>query len=212
MERVRLNIKADYIADTLGIMGADSHSLKVETNGSGGAKNILTEDEIRSAEGIIVAADKQVETERFSGKPVLFVPVAEGMPLTELNFREPADAVEVPAGHVALSVPIGDDQGIATSMDAGATLAAYEVSETGVRLLADNLQVLLGPQGSSGMLSSGSVTVAVEPAEVAPILAASEEGSLRLALPGDGALELSQEAPTAPSEVPAEDGGGAEGA
>lgn len=140
------------------------------------------------------------------------VPVAEGMPLTELNFREPTDAVEVPAGRVALSVPIGDDQGIATSMDAGATLAAYEVSETGVRLLADDLQVLLGPQGSSGLLSSGSVTVAVEPAEVAPILAASEEGSLRLALPGDGALELSQEAPTAPSEVPAEDGGGAEGA
>lgn len=75
-------------------------SLKVETNGSGGAKNILTEDEIRSAEGIIVAADKQVETERFSGKPVLFVPVAEGIHRPEKLIRQILDK-EVPVYHHA---------------------------------------------------------------------------------------------------------------
>lgn len=54
-------------------------SVKVETNGSGGAKNVLTAAEIEQADGIIVAADKNVETARFNGKPVLFVPVSEGI-------------------------------------------------------------------------------------------------------------------------------------
>ncbi|PKR86834.1 PTS fructose transporter subunit IIABC [Heyndrickxia camelliae] len=52
---------------------------KVETNGSGGAKNILTSEEIESAAAIIVAADKQVEMERFNGKHVIEVPVADGI-------------------------------------------------------------------------------------------------------------------------------------
>lgn len=54
-------------------------SIKVETNGSGGAKNVLTAEEIRNAKGIIVAADKNVEMARFGGKKVLQVPVAEGI-------------------------------------------------------------------------------------------------------------------------------------
>ncbi|TCL57023.1 PTS fructose transporter subunit IIABC [Allofournierella massiliensis] len=53
--------------------------LKAETNGSGGAKNVLTAEEIAAADGIIVAADKNVETARFDGKRVLFVPVSEGI-------------------------------------------------------------------------------------------------------------------------------------
>ena len=53
--------------------------VKAETNGSGGAKNILTDEEIASCDGIIVAADKNVETARFDGKPVLFVKVADGI-------------------------------------------------------------------------------------------------------------------------------------
>lgn len=52
---------------------------KVETNGSGGAKNILTSEEIEKAAAIIVAADKQVEMERFNGKHVIEVPVADGI-------------------------------------------------------------------------------------------------------------------------------------
>ena len=52
---------------------------KVETNGSGGAKNILTPEEIAACDGIIVAADKNVETARFHGKPVLFTRVDDGI-------------------------------------------------------------------------------------------------------------------------------------
>ncbi|MCR8847556.1 fructose-specific PTS transporter subunit EIIC [Rossellomorea sp. SC111] len=54
-------------------------NLKVETNGSGGAKNVLTQDEIESAIAIIVAADTKVEMNRFKGKHVIEVPVAEAI-------------------------------------------------------------------------------------------------------------------------------------
>ena len=52
---------------------------KAETNGSGGAKNILTAEEIRDAACIIVAADKNVEMARFDGKPVIQTKVANGI-------------------------------------------------------------------------------------------------------------------------------------
>lgn len=54
-------------------------TIKVETNGSGGAKNVLTADEISDCEGIIIAADKNVETARFNGKPVYSTKVADGI-------------------------------------------------------------------------------------------------------------------------------------
>ena len=54
-------------------------TIKVETNGSGGAKNVLTADEIANCDGIIIAADKSVETARFDGKPVISTKVADGI-------------------------------------------------------------------------------------------------------------------------------------
>ncbi len=54
-------------------------TIKVETNGSGGAKNVLTKEEIAACDGIIVAADKNVEMARFDGKPVIKVKVADGI-------------------------------------------------------------------------------------------------------------------------------------
>lgn len=54
-------------------------SIKVETNGSGGAKNILTDTEIAAADGIIVAADKNVAMARFNGKKVVITKVADGI-------------------------------------------------------------------------------------------------------------------------------------
>lgn len=57
-------------------MGVD---IRVETNGSDGVKNALTADEIRRADGVIVAADKKVEMARFNGKHVLQRPVADGI-------------------------------------------------------------------------------------------------------------------------------------
>lgn len=54
-------------------------AIKVETNGSTGVKNRLTDEEIKNAKGIIVAADKNVEMDRFHGKHVEIVPVVEGI-------------------------------------------------------------------------------------------------------------------------------------
>ena len=54
-------------------------SIKVETNGSGGAKNVLTKEDIENAECIIVAADKNVEMARFNGKKVIKTKVADGI-------------------------------------------------------------------------------------------------------------------------------------
>lgn len=54
-------------------------SIKVETNGSGGAKNVLTKEEIENAECIIIAADKNVEMKRFDGKRLIKTKVANGI-------------------------------------------------------------------------------------------------------------------------------------
>ncbi|MDD6620664.1 MAG: fructose-specific PTS transporter subunit EIIC [Eubacteriales bacterium] len=55
------------------------YPLKAETNGSGGAKNILTKKEIEECDGIIIAADKNVEMARFDGKPVIKTSVSNGI-------------------------------------------------------------------------------------------------------------------------------------
>lgn len=61
-------------------MGVD---IRVETNGSDGVQHRLTEDEIKRADGVIVAADKAVEMPRFDGKPLLNRPVSDGIRKTE---------------------------------------------------------------------------------------------------------------------------------
>ncbi len=71
---------------------------KAETNGSTGAKNVLTKEEIEACDGIIVAADKNVETARFDGKPVLFVKVADGIHKPEELIKKIQNG-EVPIHH-----------------------------------------------------------------------------------------------------------------
>lgn len=55
------------------------YSIKVETNGSGGVKNLLTDEEIANCDGIIVAADVNVEMDRFAGKKVVIATVGKGI-------------------------------------------------------------------------------------------------------------------------------------
>lgn len=54
-------------------------TIKIETRGSGGAKNVLTEQEIKEADCIIVAADAKVPMTRFNGKKVIECPVSDGI-------------------------------------------------------------------------------------------------------------------------------------
>ncbi len=71
---------AEALETKAAAMGVD---MKVETNGSGGVKNRLTAEEIRRAAGVIVACDKDVPTQRFAGKPVVFTKVANGIKIPE---------------------------------------------------------------------------------------------------------------------------------
>lgn len=77
---------------------------KVETNGSDGAKNILTAEEIAACDGIIVAAEKKVETARFDGKPVLFTRVDDGIHKPEELLRKITSG-EVPVYHAEGGAP-----------------------------------------------------------------------------------------------------------
>ena len=61
-------------------MGVD---IRVETNGSDGAKNVLTKEEIEKAVAVIVSADKNVEMDRFDGKHLIKTPVSEAIRNTE---------------------------------------------------------------------------------------------------------------------------------
>ncbi|MGL5429023.1 MAG: PTS fructose transporter subunit IIABC [Cetobacterium sp.] len=94
-ENISLNTKFDVLAVTAcptGIahtyMAAEALnkkardmgiSIKVETNGSTGVKNMITEEDIKNAKGIIIAADKNVDMARFHGKHVEIVPVKDGI-------------------------------------------------------------------------------------------------------------------------------------
>ncbi|WP_172387557.1 fructose-specific PTS transporter subunit EIIC [Streptomyces sp. MNP-20] len=65
--------KLQQAADRLGV------DMKVETQGSIGAENVLSDNDVRQADGIIIAADKDVDRGRFAGKRVLSVGVSEGI-------------------------------------------------------------------------------------------------------------------------------------
>lgn len=75
-------------------------SIKVETQGSGGAKNVLTAADIAGATGVIIAADKNVELDRFDGKPVYSCAVTRGINDAE-ELINIALAGNAPIHHVA---------------------------------------------------------------------------------------------------------------
>lgn len=68
--------------------------IKVETNGASGVGNQLTDEDIRKAKAVIIAADKAVEMDRFDGKPLINRPVADGIRKTEelINLALSGDA------------------------------------------------------------------------------------------------------------------------
>ena len=85
-------------------------SIKVETNGSGGAKNILTKEEIEQCDGIIVAADKNVEMARFDGKKVWKTKVSDGIKIPE-ELIQKIESGDVPVYHHAGGAGESQDSG-----------------------------------------------------------------------------------------------------
>lgn len=78
--------------------------IKVETNGAIGVENALTEREIQEADAIIVACDKNVDMDRFNGKPVIEVSVSEGInKANELIKRCLENKVPIRSGIIKIS-------------------------------------------------------------------------------------------------------------
>ncbi len=73
-------------------------SIKVETQGADGPKNVLAADEIKTAECIIIAADKKVDLARFDGRPVIITKVADGIHKAQ-ELLERATSGNVPVYH-----------------------------------------------------------------------------------------------------------------
>ena len=93
-------------------------AVKVETRGSGGAKNVLTSKEIEEADGIIVAADAQVPMDRFDGKKVIVCQVSDGIS----KAGELVDRVisgDVPVYHAANGAEVQESKGGRSSGSVG---------------------------------------------------------------------------------------------
>ena len=93
-------------------------AVKVETRGSGGAKNVLTSKEIEEADGIIVAADAQVPMDRFDGKKVIVCQVSDGIS----KAGELVDRVisgDVPVYHAANGTEVQESKGGRSSGSVG---------------------------------------------------------------------------------------------
>lgn len=76
------------------------YTIKVETRGSSGAKNVVTDEEIANAQGIIVAADTKVPVDRFDGKKVIECKVADGINKAEQLINRIMDG-DAPIYHAA---------------------------------------------------------------------------------------------------------------
>ncbi|MEJ8304422.1 fructose-specific PTS transporter subunit EIIC [Saccharibacillus sacchari] len=91
-------------------------NIRVETNGSEGVGNELTADEIARASGVIIAADKNVEMARFSGKPVLQRPVSDGIRKSEELIRKAASGDAPIYRHEGGAATGGSDKGAKISV------------------------------------------------------------------------------------------------
>ena len=132
----------------------------------------------------------------------LSVPVAKGAPLTELNFRDSVALSEVPAGHVAVSVPVNDKLGLARGVTRGAHVSAYVVDDGKARLIATDVEVLSELGSGQGIITIQQITIAVLPDNVTEVLAASAAGTLRLVIPAHDVKPTNQKEEQAQQSAP----------
>lgn len=117
------------------------------------------------------------------------VPLSKGAPLTDVTFRSASEMAEVPAGCVAVTLTVTDKLGIPRSVAVGSTLAAYETSSSGSKLISEGMTVLSSPGASGSLASSLQITVAVPADDVTAVLSASATNDLRLVMPAKDVAE-----------------------
>ncbi|MDR3136865.1 MAG: Flp pilus assembly protein CpaB [Coriobacteriales bacterium] len=129
------------------------------------------------------------------------VPVYKNEPIMEAKIATSGQKLEVPEGLCALSVPVSDEMAIGGALVAGSAVDVYAIGESVVSLVASDVLVLeasngYGDEGSAGFFSSSSratlkwATLAVQPAMVSELLAASRDKNLSLVLPGENASSV----------------------
>lgn len=194
-ERVRSEALERYGGETVSLVVANDG---LEAGDVVGASNVSARDWLSdlAPEEAVTSLDDVV------GMTVT-VPVAAGAPLTALNFREEAPMAEIPAGQVAVSVPISDKLGLSGGVGAGTRVIGYRVDDGASALISSDMTVLSTPVADGQVMRSGTVSVAVPPEEVSAVLSASAAGELRLVQPAGDVGEVGEDDVAAPEEVPA---------
>lgn len=204
----RVRAEADQVRkDAIARYGGEVVSLVVAEKGLKPG-DVVSQADVRMRDWVADLAPEGAITslENVVGREVT-VPVASNAPVSELAFRSDSEAIEVPSGRVAVSVPVTDKLGLSRGVRQGAPVAAYEVLDSGSSLIAEGITVLASPQAkSSGIAAQGQVTLAVSPDNVTRILSANAAGSLRLVMPADDARGLSDSAGNAPVALSEEKG------
>ena len=118
--------------------------------------------------------------------------------------------VQVPSGYVAVSIPASERVGVTSGVPTGASLTAYQLGDSGAKVIARGLRVLSSTQESSLGMDSRELTLAVRPEDVERVLSASTRGDLRLVLPSeDIAAGKAGEVDSAPEQREQGEGGDA---
>lgn len=116
--------------------------------------------------------------------------IFKGEVVTSGRFEAGQDALDVPAGKQAVSVPAKAVQAVGGAVHAGMSVDIYSSGDSSTTAIASNVNVLDTSVGSSGSLApseNGWITLAVEPDKVQEIIAASNKTTLYFTLPGEGA-------------------------
>lgn len=187
-------------SDALARYGGEVVSLVVAPEGLE-AGDVVSRTNVKTSDWVAELSPQDAITnyDEVLGRQIT-IPVAAGAPLTELNFREEDELGEVPAGHVAVSVPITEKLGLSSGVRAGTRVVAYKALEDGTQLLSDDVTVL-ATSGSASGIARAAVTLAVKPEVVSAVLSAGTAGDLRIVLPADDVTEFGTQDEAAPSEV-----------
>lgn len=117
-------------AESLENMGNElGHPIKVETQGQSGAQNVLTDEEIKKAKAIIIAADINVDLSRFDGKRVLKAQVSDGIRKPKKLIQKALNAEnEIPIYHHKEDEEGGEVNGGSTKRNIGGNIYKHLMS------------------------------------------------------------------------------------
>ena len=126
--------------------------------------------------------------------------ILKGEVVSPKRFESARDALDVPVGTEAVSVPATAGQAVGGAVRPGMSVDVYAAGDSSTALIANEVLVLATSVGDSGGLvssDSGWITLAVDPAKVQEVIAASNKMSLHFVIPGEQVASV----PEAPADV-----------